>query len=414
MIYYDNCTRLFGRHLQMPSWELSGHRISSNLTINMKTPTKTALAAEVKNNNEQESPKAKQIFLGIDAHAQRHQVACKPDNLGIGPAQSFDNAGLINYVTKQLKRGQEVYAVYEAGPLGYGLYRALLEKGVKAYVCAPECLGQGKRKTNQIDARKLCSRLYSYVQGDLYALRVVQVPSPENEQRRAQSRQYDQLVQARTKLAAQGRALCLNQGYGSITGAWWRVRAYIRLKQELPEWMLRLLEVFRKVLLLLDEQIKGCQEELIQAHQEPLPKGFGAQSMEQLDREIGDYHRFKNRRQVGCFGGLVPQEYSTGQKQRLGSITKVGSPRVRRILVEMSWRVVRFQPTYGPVLKWQEVFCHGHGALKKKAIVAIARCLLIDIWKMRTGRLSIEQLHLSMMPQAIDDFSNFIPVHPAS
>src|ERR1700737_3548122 len=93
---------------------------------------------------------------------------------------------------------------------------------------------------------------------------------------------------------------------------------------------------------------------MAQSNKEALPKGFGAQSMGQLGREIGDYHRFANRRKVGCFGGFVPREHSTGKNQRLGSITKVGSPRIRTLIIEMVWRVVLFQPNYPPVVQWRE------------------------------------------------------------
>ena len=113
---------------------------------------------------------------------------------------------------------------------------------------------------------------------------------------------------------------------------------------------------------------------------------------------MGDYHRFKNRRQVGCFGGLVPQEHSTGAQQRLGPITKVGSPRIRRLSVEMGWRLVQFQPNYGPIVQWGEALRGSNKALKKKAIVAVARRLLIDIWKMRTGRTSAQALGLIANP----------------
>jgi hypothetical protein len=90
-------------------------------------------------------------------------------------------------------------------------------------VCAPECLEAGsKRKHNKIDASKLTARLYSFLGGDRYALRIVRVPSTEQEQLRFASRQYDQLVRTRKAIAAQGRSLMLSQGYGSNKGSWWR------------------------------------------------------------------------------------------------------------------------------------------------------------------------------------------------
>src|ERR1700745_1424300 len=169
---------------------------------NMIIPT-SALTEEVSKNNDQKRQKAKQIFLGIDAHLRSNQVARKKDNGGIQGVQSFGFAELLLFAQKQLQLAEEVYAVYEAGPLGYVLYRRLRELGIRAYVRAAGSLEQGKRKHNKLDARKLASRLYSYVQGDREMLRVVRVPTPEQEQLRAQSRQHDQLVATRKGMAAQ-------------------------------------------------------------------------------------------------------------------------------------------------------------------------------------------------------------------
>jgi transposase len=85
--------------------------------------------------------------------------------------QSFTLEKLLLFGSKQLQSAEKVYAVYEAGPLGYVLYRKLRELGIEAMVCAPECLEAGsKRKHNKIDVSKLTGRLYSYLSGDRYAL----------------------------------------------------------------------------------------------------------------------------------------------------------------------------------------------------------------------------------------------------
>src|ERR1700737_252127 len=158
---------------------------------------------------------AKQILLGIDAHLNGYQVGRKIDAGGIQPVQSFKLEKLLLFASKQLELAEKVYAVYEAGPLGYVLYRKLKELGVEAMVCAPECLEAGsKRKFNKIDAAKLTARLYNFLGGDRYALRIVWVPSPEQEQLRFPSRQHDQLVRTRKGLGAQGGSLMLAQGHG--------------------------------------------------------------------------------------------------------------------------------------------------------------------------------------------------------
>ena len=80
-------------------------------------------------------------------------------------------------------------------------------------------------------------------------------------------------------------------------------------------------------------------------------------------------------------------------------MTKHGNPRLRAALVETAWRLVRFQPNYKPVVKWRLILCKGAlatGAARKKAIVAVARQLAVDLWRIRTGRLTPEQLGLSI------------------
>jgi len=103
---------------------------------------------------------------------------------------------------------------------------------------------------------------------------------------------------------------------------------------------------------------------------------------------------------VACFFGFVPREYSTGTTQRLGSITKVGSARLRAKSIELVWRLIRFQPNYGPILHWRQSLCSSNKALKKKAVVAVARRMVIDIWRMRTGRMNPQELGLIINPQA--------------
>ena len=363
----------------------------------LKTPnSETAEQATV--TKDQRAKIAKQIVLGIDAHLNSYQVGRKLDSGGIQPVQSFQPEKFLGFVTKQLQLAEKVYAVYEAGPLGYVLYRQLKGLGVEAMVCAPEVLhGGSKRKHNKIDASKLTAQLYSFVGGDQYALRIVRVPTPEQEALRARSRQHDQLVRSRKAMAAQGRSLMLSQGYPT-QGSWWRPVAFERLEAVLPPWILQELVLWQAHLVLLDQQIAELKTELVSTLEGPRPKGIGALTLVQMGREIFDYQRFKNRHNVGCFGGLCPSEHSTGDpaKQRLGSITKVGHARLRVLLVKMAWRLVRFQPDYQPIKRWYPVLSGPNKALKRKAIVAVAHQLFIDIWRLQTGRITAQELGLIM------------------
>src|SRR5207245_10750934 len=149
--------------------------------------------------------------------------------------------------------------------------------------------------------------------------------------------------------------------------------------------------------LALQEKIRALTVQLQAAALARQPRGLGLLSSVLIDREIGSWTRFKNRRQVGSYTGLCPGEYSSGNTRVQSCVTKHGNPRLRAALVETAWRLVRFQPNYRPVLKWRETLAKGALATKaarKKAIVAVARQLAVDLWTIRTGRVQAEALGL--------------------
>src|SRR6201981_560109 len=106
---------------------------------------------------------------------------------------------------------------------------------------------------------------------------------------------------------------------------------------------------------------------------------MGAVSLVQLLAEVLDWNLYASGRKIGCLAGMVPSEWSTGNSQRLGSITKVGVPAIRRILTEMVWRMILFQPEYKAVQKWRGGLGGSNRGLKKKAVGAIGRQVLCDI-----------------------------------
>jgi transposase len=145
----------------------------------------------------------------------------------------------------------------------------------------------------------------------------------------------------------------------------------------------------------LQEQIDSLTSELEAAAPLAIPAGLGKLTTVMLRREICDWHRFHNRRQIASYTGLCPGERSSGSKRIPGSVTKRGNPRVRAALVECAWRMVRFQAQYPPVQKRLAILAKGSralGAVRKKAIVAVARHLAVDLWRVHTGRCTAEQL----------------------
>ena len=178
---------------------------------------------------------------------------------------------------------------------------------------------------------------------------------------------------------------------------WWRPRAFSHLSQEVVPWIAESLKSWVDLLRALDEKIQQAKVALAQRYQGPRPKGVGAASLAQLSTEVLDWNLYSNRRKIACLAGMVPSEWSTGDSQRLGAITKVGVPAIRRIITEAVWRVILFQPQYQPVQKWREVLSGTNRALKKKAIVAIGRQLMVDLWRLQTGHISAQELNLVMI-----------------
>jgi transposase len=339
------------------------------------------------------------IKLGIDVHQEHYVVVMQEGGGNPKPAQRFKKEAFLNWAAKlRRKSGAEIHAVYEACGFGFGLQRQLKALGIRCYVVCPQKLDERNQrvKTDGRDAKALCLKLDRYVEGNREALAVVRVPTEQEEQLRAIHRQREQLVKARKQLEAQGRSLMVNHGMEPVP-RWWKPRAFAVLA--VPQWLKELLANSQPILVGLEEKIRAVTAQLQAAASPGQPRGLGLMTSVVIDREIGNWHRFVNRRQVGSYTGLCSGEYSSGQTRLQTCVTKHGNPRLRAALVELAWRLVRFQPQYRPVVKWRRVLAKGAlatGAARKKAIVAVARQLAVDLWRIRTGRLQPEQLGLSI------------------
>jgi transposase len=236
-------------------------------------------------------------------------------------------------------------------------------------------------------------RLDRYVAGNTHAIAIVRVPTPEEEQRRAASRQREQLKREVQRVAAQGRGLLLNQGHREKKG-WWQAERWARLQIKLPAWLTERLEVFRRVLATLTAELAAATQALEKAASAERPKGLGGLTYETVEREVCCWDRFGNRRQVGSYTGLCGGVSASGSKCHLLPITKHGNVRLRTALVELAWRLVLWQRDCPLVKKWWPVLGNPKAsrAARKKAIVAIARQMAVDLWRWRTGRVTAQQL----------------------
>jgi transposase len=345
--------------------------------------------------------KADLMKIGIDVHAHFVVVARQLDGSVANAPIKLETTHFLKWIEDQQARVKKVVTCYEAGPTGFWLHRRLASIGVTNYVVCPTSLDSRKKgvNTDKTDAKELLNRLDRYLAGNHKAMSIVRVPSLEEEQRRAITRQRDQLRKHRLSLAAQGRTLMLLHGWRQ-SNLWWMDKRWQSLQEQLPQWIIERLIVFRELIEKLNEQINSLTAKITKAAPKELPVGVGALTHEIIDREVGDWTRFKTWRQVGSYAGLTGGVSASGSQSADLSITKAGNKRLRTALIELSWRLLKFQPKYWLVKKWACVLCdrRAHSRRRRRAIVAFARQLIIDLWKWKTGKASAQSLGLALGP----------------
>jgi transposase len=327
--------------------------------------------------------------LGLDAHAASITVARQLDGANPQRPQRFAVPKFLAWVEEQVKKGYQVGSCYEADPTGYWLHRKLEALGVTNYVVCPTQLdSRGKGVSNDSrDALELLVRLDRYVAGNRKAFSVVRVPTVAQEQKRALVRQRDQLRRKRLSFAAQGRMLLLSQGYRQ-GNSWWQASRWEKWHVPWPAWLVKQLEVFRRLIESVDQAVEQLAKQVEAAAPASLPVGMGRLTHEVIESEMKDFKNFQNRRQVGSYPGLTGGVSSSGEQRADLSITKAGNRRLSTCLIECAWRLVLQQPDYWLVKKWRGVLLNpkAHVRRRKQAIVAFARQLLVDLWKWKTGR----------------------------
>ena len=339
--------------------------------------------------------KIESIKLGIDLHAATAMVVAQFDHAVPKPAQRIDTEKLLTWVAalKAKHPGASVHACYEAGPCGFWLYRELVALGVDCHVVAPVALN-GRRKTDQRDARALCDQLDRYTRGNTEAFSKVHVPSAVQEDQRALLRHRRKLVGEITRCSAAGRSAFLRLGQ-RVRGSWWLSSRWSELAEKLPNHTRFGLGQLRAQIELLRAQLRETDQQvaaLAERHRISAPRGVGVLTWLTLMLEVVDWTRFKNRRQVASYTGLCPGEHTSGDNKRELSIDKHGNPRVRHLLIEAAWRLLRWQPQYPPL---QKLLAANGGRGRKRMIVAVARRLAIDVWRLATGQTTPEKIGLA-------------------
>ena len=298
-----------------------------------------------------------------------------------------------------LARDCAVYSCYEAGRDGFWIHHCLTGMGVRNVVVDPASIEINRRrrrvKTDRLDAESLVRMLMRYVlHNEKTVWRVAVVPSEEAEDERRLHREYKRLSGERIGHLNRISSLLTLHGvrFRKIVGMdtsrlrdWQGKPLPVLLQEELRR------EQFR--LDLLDEQIKALDAQLRRAMKEPKSvveeksaklaklKGIGVHGSSVLSREFFGWRKFRNRREIGSLAGLTGTAYASGETTVEQGISKAGNKRVRYTTIEMAWLWIRYQPRSELTRWFMERFGGGGKRMRRIGIVAVARKLLIALWR---------------------------------
>lgn len=300
-----------------------------------------------------------------------------------------------------------VVSGYEAGRDGFWLHRFLQGHGITNHVVDSSAIEVSRRqrraKSDGLDVRKLLSMLMRYEHGEHKVWQVVKVPSVEAEDQRHLHRDLETLKQERASTTARIKGLLSSHGI--------RVTTLTKLPEQLDAVRLwdgspipqglrrRVLRVYAHHTF-LSQQIKEAEAErraqlqtssdksIEQIRQLMQLKGIGINGSWMLVMEFFAWRGFKNRREVGGLAGLTPTPYQSGEGSRDQGIAKSGNRHVRWMTTELAWCWLRFQPDSALSAWFRERFGSGGKRLRRIGIVAVARKLLIALWRfLETGVL---------------------------
>lgn len=302
----------------------------------------------------------------------------------------------------QMSEDVRMVSCYEAGRDGFWLHRYLVSRGIENLIVDSASIEVDRRKrrtkTDRIDVRKLLSMLVRYHDGDRRVWRVVRVPSVEEEDARNLNRDWDVLKRERTLHRNRIRGLLAQQGVQVSNPS---KKDFLKELESLRTWNHqplpadltgRIVREYER-LRLVEDHLRGLDQEKDQslkqldtaslqkvAYLRLLP-GIGKVSSWAFVMEFFGWRKFRNRREVAALAGLCPTPYASGRTQREQGISKAGSPRIRTLAIEIAWAWLRFQPQSKLSRWYMDRFASGGSRMRRIGIVAMARRLLVDLWR---------------------------------
>lgn len=341
------------------------------------------------------------------------------DKISLHAMACGDVDAVLNLVERQRKKlaaagntTTRVIVCYEAGYEGFWLQRRLDAVGIRVVIIDPASLLVDRRakraKTDRIDARALVRALMAYTRGESQVLSEVRVPTVAQDDDRRLLRERHRLVQERTAHTNRIKGLLKTQGIMDFdpraAEAGKRLDALLTgdgrplgacLKRELLRELERLAVAMKQL-----AQVEAERDAVVADGRRPADgaapdravamigvlnrlKGIGPNDASVLVREAF-WRDFRNRRELGSWSGLAPSPWSSGSVSRDQGITKAGPPMLRAQLLQMTWRWLVWQPGSALARWYHQRTAGASGRMRRVMAVALARKLLVALWRYAT------------------------------
>jgi transposase len=344
--------------------------------------------------------------------AKKEWVLAMMSGFGVTPWRRRVRAGDLDGVRRAIGQGRTRFRLpahapamscYEAGRDGFWIHRALTAMGIANQVVDSASIEVDRRKrrakTDRIDAVKLVRMLVRRWHGEDEVWREVRVPAVADEAARQVSRERSDLTDDQTRLICQMRSWVAVWGCqlpARRRGAWWTTlrdwagaalpaEVQARLERADARWTV----LARQVAAIEAQQTAACAAAPAESAVRRLVnlKGIATTGASVLIDEGLVWRAFENRRQIGGLLGYAPVPFDSGETHRDQGISRAGNARLQAISLELAWNWVRWQPR-SPLTQWYRTrFAQGSKRLRRIGIVAVARRLLIALWRYATTGL---------------------------
>ena len=304
-----------------------------------------------------------------------------------------------------------IVTIQEAGLDGFWVHRALEQEGIESHVVDPASIATSRRrrraKTDRIDGEALLRALLAHKRGEPRVCAMVKAPTPEEEDRRRLCRERKVLIAERVEHVNRIKGLLFAQGIAGYEPLRRDRRQRLEdlttgdgrpLSTHLKTQIIR--ELDRLELLLNQIKLTEAERDALLAAQQTRSlasagrmlldfKGIGAEFAAVLWLE-GLFRQFDNRRQLAAYAGLAPTPWQSGSIDREQGVSKAGNARLRTTLIQLAWLWLRHQPQSALSRWFHERVKRDGGRMKKATIVALARKLLVALWKYVAAGVVVE------------------------